>query len=83
MSEQSNEQNNEQNSEQENIFRKTSIDSISSPEKLNDYIKVSNPAVWIILAAIAALLVGGLVWASTYELTPDGLTPFELMFSKG
>ncbi len=30
------------------IFRKKSLDKLSSPEQLNDYIKVTNPGVWII-----------------------------------
>lgn len=44
------------------IFRKKSIERISSPEQLNDYIRVSNPGVWIILSAIVLLLVGVCVW---------------------
>lgn len=47
----------------ENIFRKQSIDRISSPEQLTDYIKVSNPSVWIILIAIVVLLAAVLVWS--------------------
>lgn len=44
------------------LFRKASIDRVSSPEQLNDYIRVSNPGVWMILAAIIALLIGVCVW---------------------
>lgn len=44
------------------IFRKKSIDRMSSPEQLNDYIKVTNPGVWMVLAAIAIFLVGVCVW---------------------
>lgn len=44
------------------IFRKKSLDRISSPEQLNDYIRVANPAVWLILGAVLVLLVGALVW---------------------
>ncbi|HIU25762.1 MAG TPA: hypothetical protein IAC50_04640, partial [Candidatus Copromorpha excrementigallinarum] len=32
------------------------------PDKLNDYIRVSNPAMWLLLAAIIALLLGACVW---------------------
>lgn len=46
----------------EKIFRKSSIDRVNSPEQLNDYIRVANPSVWIILVAIAALLVGVVIW---------------------
>ena len=44
------------------IFRKKSVDRMSSPEQLNDYIKVTNPGVWMVLAAIVILLVGVCVW---------------------
>ena len=44
------------------IFRKKSMDRMSSPEQLNDYIKVTNPGVWMALAAIVILLIGVCVW---------------------
>lgn len=44
------------------IFRKKSIDRMSSPEQLNDYIRVTNPGVWMVLAAVIVLLVGICVW---------------------
>lgn len=50
------------------IFRKASIDKISSPDQLNDYIKVSNPSVWIALAALFILLAAVFVWGFTGSL---------------
>ncbi|HAG04352.1 MAG TPA: hypothetical protein DCG28_02825 [Lachnospiraceae bacterium] len=47
----------------EEIFRKKSIEKISSPEKLDDYIKVARPSAWLLLAAIIVLMIGALVWA--------------------
>lgn len=44
------------------VFRQKSIEKISSPEQMNDYIRVSNPSVWIILAAVIVLLAGVFVW---------------------
>lgn len=44
------------------IFRKKSVDRMSSPEQLNDCIRVTNPGVWMILAAITVFLVGVCVW---------------------
>lgn len=44
------------------LFRKKSLDRVNSPEQLNDYIRVSNPSVWMLLAAIIALLLGVCVW---------------------
>lgn len=45
------------------LFRKASLDRVSSPEQLNDYIRVSNPSVWLILGAVAALIIAVFVWA--------------------
>ena len=44
------------------IFRQKSIEKISSPEQMNDYIRVSNPSVWMILAAVIILLAGIFAW---------------------
>lgn len=44
------------------LFRQKSIDRITSPEQMNDYIRVSNPSVWMILIAIIVLLIGVCVW---------------------
>lgn len=44
------------------VFRKKSMEKISSPEQMNDYIRVSNPRVWMILAAVIVLLAGVCVW---------------------
>jgi hypothetical protein len=46
------------------IFRKKSLERLSSPEDLNAYLHVTNPAVWIILTAVILLLVGLFVWSS-------------------
>ena len=46
----------------EQLFRKKSVDKVSSPEQLNEYIRVANPGVWMVLAAIVILLAGIVVW---------------------
>ena len=46
----------------EQLFRKKSVDKVSSPEQLNEYIRVANPGVWMVLAAIVILLAGVVVW---------------------
>jgi len=59
------------------IFRQKSLDKVSSPEKLDDYIKVTTPSVWITLIAIVLLLVGAVVWGIFGELevhNADGTT---------
>ena len=45
------------------IFRKKSLERISSPEQLNDYIKVSNPSIWIVLLAIIIFFVAVFIWS--------------------
>jgi hypothetical protein len=50
------------------LFRKSSLDSISSPEQLNDYIKVANPSVWLVLGALFILLAVLFVWGFTGSL---------------
>ena len=45
-----------------NLFRKKSLERISAPDQLNDYIRVSTPSVWLLLGAIVVLLVGVCVW---------------------
>ena len=50
--------------QKKNIFRKETLERISSPEQLTDYLRVTNPGIWIVLAAIVILLVGFFVWMS-------------------
>ena len=45
------------------IFREKSIDRVTGPESLNDYIRVTSPSVWIALLALVVLLVGLLAWS--------------------
>ena len=45
------------------IFRQKSMDRVTSPEELNDYIRVTNPSVWIVLIALVLLLAGMLTWS--------------------
>ena len=40
------------------IFRQKSVERISSPEQLQDYMRVTTPGVWMVLAAVILLLAG-------------------------
>ena len=46
----------------ETIFRKKSIESLSAPEELTGYLRVTGPGVWAVLCGIGVLLAGLLVW---------------------
>ena len=53
----------------QNIFRKASMEKISSPEQLNDYIRISRPGIWIALAAAFVLLASVFIWSVTGSLS--------------
>ncbi|MBQ3664331.1 MAG: hypothetical protein II914_09410 [Clostridia bacterium] len=48
--------------EKKNIFREKAITRVTSPEQLNEYIRVATPGIWFILIAILLALAGMLVW---------------------
>ena len=62
----------EQNS---GIFRQKALERITTPEQLTDYLRVTNPGIWTLFAAIIILLGGLLVWSTvgTLETLADGV----------
>ena len=48
---------------QTGLFRQQALDKLSSPDQLDQTMRVADPKRWIALAAIGALLLGALVWA--------------------
>ncbi len=51
------------------IFREKSMERVSSPEALNDYIRVTTPSVWVVLIALVVLLAGMLAWSILGRVT--------------
>ena len=51
--------------EKKNIYREKTLERISTPDQLTDYLKVTNPGIWVILAAVIILLAGVFVWSCT------------------
>ena len=45
-----------------NLFRKSSLERVSSPEQLNEYIKVNNPSLILILIGLFVIIISGVVW---------------------
>ncbi len=43
-------------------------DSIKSPDDLNSYLRVTNPSMWFVFAAVLILLVGLIIGSSFYEI---------------
>lgn len=66
---------------QNQLFRQKSLERISSPEQLNDYMRVTSPAVWMVLVAVIALLAGLLVLSSVKKL--ETLLPAEAQVANG
>ena len=46
----------------QSLFRKKTVDKISSPEQLTEYLRVTSPRMWIILAAVIMVLFAVIVW---------------------
>jgi hypothetical protein len=44
------------------IFNKSATERLRSPDDLDKYLQVTNPSVWVVLAACLSLLVGLLAW---------------------
>lgn len=62
------------------IFRKKSIDRFTSPEQLNDYLRVARPSIWISLSAIIVLLLGLLGFATFGKISSKLTTGVSLTF---
>lgn len=65
----------------EEIFRKKSLDKVKSPESLDDYIRVSNPGVWLLLISVIVLLIGAVVWGAFGHI--DSTVPASVRIENG
>lgn len=52
----------QQQEKKSSLFREKSLEAMNSPEALNDYLRVTSPGVWLVLAAVIAVLIGAIVW---------------------
>lgn len=50
------------------LFRKEAINSISSPDQLSDYLRVTTPGTWIVLSAVLFFLIGLFAWSTVGTL---------------
>lgn len=50
------------------IFRDTALRKMTSADDLDRYVKVTNPSAWVLVGAVAALIVAALIWGSTASL---------------
>ncbi|MBR2697844.1 MAG: hypothetical protein IKE76_04560 [Clostridia bacterium] len=66
---------------QNSLFREKSLERIASPEQLNDYMRVTSPAMWMVLGAVIALLAGLLALSCATNL--ETLLPAEAVVEDG
>lgn len=50
------------------MYREKSMERVSSPEQLNDYIRVTNPSVYLLLGAVIIFLICVCIWCVTGTL---------------
>lgn len=51
----------------DSIFRQESMDRVNSQEMVRDYLRVTSPRLWMVIAAALTLLAGFLVYSSVAE----------------
>ena len=66
---------------QNSLFREKSLERIASPEQLNDYMRVTSPAMWMVLGVVIALLAGLLALSCAMNL--ETLLPAEAVVADG
>ena len=64
------------------IFNKKATEQLLTPDDLHQYVRVTNPSVWVALAACVALIVGLLMWGIfgtvTTNITTSGTVVTEI-----
>lgn len=51
------------------LFRKTALDFMSTPEQLDKQVKIMRPSVWVIFIALVTALFTFIIWSFTYHIT--------------
>ena len=51
-----------------NLFRKNSLKKVSSPEQLDEYVKIINPNLILLIVAILSILFSGFVWICNSDI---------------
>ncbi|MDL2237979.1 hypothetical protein LJC56_09155, partial [Christensenellaceae bacterium OttesenSCG-928-K19] len=67
--------------EKKKLFRNESLESVSSPAKLDEYIKITHPGIWVTVLGCIALLVAVIVWLAT-GMIPETITVKGVVFPK-
>ncbi|HIS00735.1 MAG TPA: hypothetical protein IAA74_03900 [Candidatus Excrementavichristensenella intestinipullorum] len=61
----------------ESLFRKSTLERVSSPEDTTEYIRAARPEGWVIWGAVAALAAGAILFAVLAKM--NGVDPLQLI----
>ncbi len=61
----------------DDLFRKEVVEKITGPEDLNNYIKILNPRIWLIIISIALIIAGLVIFTSL-----SGFPVWDLFFGE-
>jgi hypothetical protein len=64
------------------LFREKNIRKNASPDKLDDYIHVTNPSIWLLLGAVAVLVACLIVWGVAGSIPTVLTKPFTVSGGK-
>ena len=67
--------------EKNTLFREENLERISSPEKLNDYLRVTSPGIWLVLGTVIVLLIGVCIWGVMGRI--DATVPAAIVTENG
>lgn len=67
---------------EKSIFRQSALERLSTPEQLDQAMRITSPAAWLALAAFAALIAGGLIW-SFIGTVPEKVSGKGILISPG
>ncbi|MDD2421310.1 MAG: NHLP bacteriocin system secretion protein [Heliobacteriaceae bacterium] len=65
------------------VFRKVSLDRLSSPEELDQRLTVTSPIGWVAFAAVAGLVFAGLIWGFSGSIADKAMGEGIIMSSGG
>ena len=64
------------------IFREKSLEQLSEPEQLTEYLQVTGTGVWLVLIGLIVLLAGILVWGIFGRISSEETVPAEVRGGK-
>lgn len=62
------------------LFRKTALDTMSTPEQLDKQVKIMRPSAWIVFVAFIVAFITFIIWGVTYKIS-DGINMNGVVFT--